>query len=502
MRAGRPALYGAALAASFGLGAVIFLAADVREVWFFALLGVLTFTTLGVVAYEGRRGDGLSPLSLAALFYLLGYGAGALYFWLSPTPTPDLLEELYYVPSRDELTTAMAFATGAWILFLAGYALNPFRAIARVLPRVRESGRIRSVLPIVIPLIVTGWLARISLIESGRYFHRATDEVVATGTSYVTFVLGSLPLLAAAIVGAYHYLGRGPRGSTRYRNLYWLLMAIEAVWVVPTGSRGQVIGVLMVILVVRYYGAGRGIPRRTALITALLVVFAVFPFALNYRNDAADYRLSPGAALESAAERTFAEGPKRTVDKGLVATFSRFSDVVSLSEAVRISRSANVRRNGETVRWFAEGFVPRAVLPNKADPGLYGNEFGRNYGFIGSGDFITSIAVTHPGEGYINYGILGVILLMPFVGALYRLLADYLSGRRGDPIVIAIYTALAWPIMSSHETIIANGYAGVVKLLVAYSVIIAVIVFVVTTVTARSVTPRPALGARPAEAQR
>jgi hypothetical protein len=502
MRAGRPALYVGICAACVCLGAAMVLAVDVDGFWFILLLSALTISTVAVLLYEGRRRDGLSPLGLAAIFYLLGYGSGALYFWLSPNPSADLLEELYYVPSRDELTTALAFALGAWLLFLIGYAWNPFRVITRALPRVSEPRSMRSVLPLVVPMLIAGWIARASLISSDRYFHRPTDEVVATGTSYLTYVIGSLPLVAAAIVGAYHYLGRAPRGSRRYRNLYWLLVLIEAAWVVPTGSRGQVIGVLVLILVVRYYASDRGIPRRTVVVTGILVVFVVFPFALAYRNDATDYRTSTTTALGNAADRTFSEGPGRTLDKGFAATFSRFSDVVSLSEAIRVSRSAHVRRQGETIRWLGEGFVPRAVLPNKADPGLFGNEFGRNYNFIGSGDYVTSIAVTHPGEAYLNLGLLGVILMMPFAGALYRVLADYLGGRRGDPIMIAVYAAVAWPIMSSHETILANGYAGVIKLLVAYSIVIAVILFVATTATVRGASPRAALaGPRPAGAR-
>jgi hypothetical protein len=68
--------------------------------------------------------------------------------------------------------------------------------------------------------------------------------------------------------------------------------------------------------------------------------------------------------------------------------------------------------------------------------------------------------------------VLGVLIMLP-VGAVYRLIGDYLGDRGNDPASLAIYAALAWPILSSHETILASGLAGVLKMLVAFALALA-----------------------------
>jgi hypothetical protein len=208
---------------------------------------------------------------------------------------------------------------------------------------------------------------------------------------------------------------------------------------------------------------------RAVVTVTLLVVFVIFPFVLYYRNDSTDYRVAPEDAFSSAVPKTFERPLGNVAAEGFVATFSRFSDAASLAEIVRREPSFSSRAPGETLIWTVEGVVPRAILHSKADPGKFGNEFGRTYGLNTSNNYITSIAVTQPGELYMSFGVLGVLLML-VVGAAYRGIGDYLGARGDDPGVLAIYAALSWPILSSHEVILANGLVGVLKILVAFSV--------------------------------
>jgi hypothetical protein len=454
-----------------GVGGLAAVAADADALWFWLGVATLSASTVAVLGVLARRSrDALSPLGLTAIFYLLGYAAGAVYFWFDPLPSSPVIDRLPLRPAHEDLTVAVWVATLAWAAFVIGYAINPLRAFARAIPRPRGSRAVTSPLLLMMPFFVAGWAARTALVASGRYFHAALDEQVAGASSYVIFVLSNAPLVATAYVGAYAYLNRDERRRDRYRKAFWALAAVELLWTIPTGSRGQIIAVVTVVLVVGYYGNSAVARLRAIAAVGLLVVFFVFPFTLYYRNNSrADYRLAPHTALADAVTLAAARPPGDAAADGVVAAFSRFSDVASLAEIVRRPPSYSGRAPGETLTWTAESLVPRAILPQKGDPGIFGNEFGQRYGLLSTQNHQTSVAISQPGELYINFGVAGT-LLMALVGAVYRGVGDYLAARCDDAVALAIYAGIAWPIVSSQETILASGMTGMLKTLVVFSV--------------------------------
>jgi hypothetical protein len=468
-------LFGATLLALCA-GAAIAATASLDDFWFFLGLVALSTATIGVLALLAKLSrDALSPLGLTAVFYLLGYAAGGLYFWANPLPSTPLIDELPFPPTHHDLTSAIWIATFAWIAFVVGYQVNPLRSFVRAVPRLPSARGERPVSLIVAPLLVGGWIARIELIATGRYFHQALGETIATPSSYVTFVMSNAPVVATAFVGAYHYLNRDRLESNRWRNAFWALAIIELLWTIPSGTRGQTLEAILMLLVVGYYGTSRAIRLGVVATATVLIVFIVFPFALYYRNSSTDYRLAPETALSDAARITLGRLPTHAPADGLGATFSRFSDVASLAEIVRKPPSYSGRAPGETLAWTAESLVPRAILRSKEDPGLFGHEFGSTYGLLSARNVNTSVAVTQPGELYMNFGVLGMLLMIA-VGAVYRAIGDYLAARGDDPAALAIYAGLAWPILSSQETILASGLTGVLKILVAFTVVMGVLI--------------------------
>jgi hypothetical protein len=109
------------------------------------------------------------------------------------------------------------------------------------------------------------------------------------------------------------------------------------------------------------------------------------------------------------------------------------------------------------------------------DPGVFGNEFGRKFGILSPDDHVTSVAIGEPGEFYINFGLIGVFLAMPLIGAVYWWLADVLRNRSDQPVVLAIYAVAAWPIVQSQGTITAQGLMGVLKLVAVLSLVVAAV---------------------------
>lgn len=78
-------------------------------------------------------------------------------------------------------------------------------------------------------------------------------------------------------------------------------------------------------------------------------------------------------------------------------------------------------QNGHTIAPLLYAFIPRFILPNKADSGMAGQLFNREFKL--SPDPDTYISVSQLGELYWNFGWPGVIIGMILIGAIMSLIA-------------------------------------------------------------------------------
>lgn len=430
--------------------------------WFmFALAAALLLgTTAACIVWNAKvNGDAFSPISLIAIFYMLAFGAGGIYFSVTPGPF-----QFRYWP--DDLTGAVFLALGAWLLLLVGYLINPLRVLQHIIPAFPRTAPDASVAWTIGPLLVVGWLARIELIVSDRYFvYSSTREVGATGSSWFIATAALLPTLATAYVGARSFQEETPRNARGLRRLYWLLLVVEVAWNLPTGARGGVIGLGVMACVIAYYGRGRRLPWGSIALVGTVLMLTVVPMGLTYRQSTSDYGRNTSTALTLAADKTFGRGVDGLVGAGLTATFSRFSDVTSLGLILSRERIPLAGSPTKTLQWIPETFVPRAILKSKEDPGTIGNRFGVSYGLTEQGVRGTSIAVTQVGELYLNFGFLGVLLGMPLVGSVFRFIEQYFQARTTDAAILAVYAVAAWYLIGSQETIIALGLVSLIKLM-------------------------------------
>lgn len=437
--------------------------------WFsFALAeSLLITTTVVALALNSKLGkDSFSPLALTAIFYLVAFGVGGIYFWVSPGEFANRY-------SSSDLTQAVLLANVGWLCLVSGYLLNPFKPISLILPSFPRTSASASVLWTIGPLLVVGWAARLGLVATDRYFlYAQSTEAASTGSSWLIAVAALLPTLAAAFIGARSFTSHAYQRQV-LRRLYWVLIAIEVAWYVPSGARTHVIGLGLMAAIVSYYGRGKRLPWRSIFVSAALLAFILFPIALEYRANKTTYREDPTLALSRAAEKTFGSGMAGFFGSGFTATFSRFSDVTSLALILSRERVPLGGSPTRTIRWIPEAFVPRAILKTKEDPGRIGNEFGAAYGLTTAGGG-TSIAITQLGEVYLSFGLLGVLLGMPLIGGFYRLLGDYFSERKRDGAILAVYAVTAWQLVNGQETIIALGLVAIVKIMLVFAFMIMV----------------------------
>jgi hypothetical protein len=455
----------AAGAVSAGLGVLLAGIGGAR--WWPIALGAGAITVAGVatiVLSHVRRRDAFSPLGLTAIFYVASFAGGGIYFWIVRNPDTTQIPPVY---DQRDIVIALVLAAVSFAMLACGYLINPLGGLLRLVPappRV-EDGRQR--IRILVILLAVGWLARLEQLATGAYFHVSESGAARTGSSWFIYAASQLPLLATAFVGAQAFLARR-RGVRDVRGelLFYALLATEIGWYAPSGSRGALLTLLLMVAVVRYYGLGRRPSWIGVVAAAAIAVFVVFPLELQYRNTQGGYQYAPGANLAQSGQALLHQNGAQTFNSGFRATVTRFSSITSVAAIQHSGTHVLDRKPGETLVWSAQTLLPRALDEDKPDPGVFGNEFGRAYGILVPSNDKTSIAVTQFGEMQLSFGLTGIVVGMLLVGAIYRLIGDYFGGRTSDPVALAVYAVSAWNVINLQEAILAVGLFGLIKLMV------------------------------------
>lgn len=455
-------------------GAIPALLAEVPQgaLMFWSGLTGLTVSCITVLWIFARRGDVLAVLPLLAVYHLLEFVVGGLYF---QRPRPGAGSGVLggflgtYTPAG--FNQAIGLACLGWLAVVAGYATCSFMRAAKRLPQ--PSIELGSLLPIAYCLLAIGWLARLLLVQRGLYFHISTTagELEATKSGNIIRVVADLPLVATALVAAAHY-----RGHRVQPAVLWALLASEALWAVPSGERSRLVALGLMLLIVRYYSP-RPMSPRLVLLGGLAVVFLLFPFGAIYRGvgGQSGYQTDPTAQLRSATATLLSRSPSEFIQTGLQETASRFSGAASLATMASQGRDLYPNTQAQTLNDWASAFVPRFALPSKSDPSLLGNAYGRAYGIYSSRQLNTGNAsVTHVGDFYGSFGWWGATLGMFLVGGLVRGVEEYFRDRSRTAL-FGVYAATVGTLVLGFETTVAVGTLQALKeILIALGAIAAV----------------------------
>lgn len=419
---------------------------------------VFAVTVAWTVRRETRRnGDALTVFNLASAYYLATFAFGAIHYANS---IPEM-QRFHY--DKPDVEVSVVFGYASWLLFSVGYY-----AVRRKQPN-HDAVRATTYPPLspiaLIAIAIVGWLARIELYRSGRYFHIADQgsELTATSSSFLISTLAGLPLLVLVVVIL--SAARPLRPATRL--LVSGLFLVELTWALPTGARADVI-VLLVTVVAAYYYSTRRMPTLRLSLAGAAVVLVVFPAIAQYRGHDASYRRDVTTQGSTALKETLSS-PDLVV-RGMDSVLARFAD--GLSAAVVLQQGPSpVPGYGATgtAQLFLTAPVPRVLLPHKPDPGLYGNAFGRAYGFVSPQDHVTSINVSHPLGLLLDFGVLGVLIGMPIVGVGFRVVETTFR-RRGEHLgVTVVYVMVLWVLATSPGTTPALGLLGALKNALVYA---------------------------------
>lgn len=452
----------AALVLSLVVGAGIGWLRDPTWAALAGILGLLFVTTI-VPAWRYRpNGDALNLLPLLATYYFLAFGAGGAYLLLAGDPDPRTRIQ------AGQLVFPLFVATVGWLALVAGYVLDPARGVAHLRVGVRPVQSVGAVVIRSLPLLAVGWYARWLTVLDGSYFHTLPvgSQLLSSGASWLVSTAAMLPTVLMVVFGAYGYLGGG---NATARLIFKLLLAVEVVWALPAGTRATLLTIAGSIVLIAYY-AHRRLPVRLLTVTVLVFALVVFPFYLLYRGNSDTYQLDPGSAFGTAAEEYLSLGPTGIIGSGIGATLSRFSDLKAPAVVLSSGGDMLPEAHGQTLVAALYAFIPRAVLPEKVDPGLFGNEVGRVTGMLQPTDYVSSIAFAQPFELLLTAQLPGVVVGMLVIGAIYRLVSDVTAGRRDNPLTLAIYAVSLLPLVTSLGVIVALGLVGTIKLMLVLGV--------------------------------
>jgi hypothetical protein len=426
------------------------------------VVAILVFVVAIVVTIRleyARNRDALCVLMVVTSYYVVAFIGGGIFVWLNPTTTG------LAVFDRNDVLVALLLAGTAWMLFSVGYLADMLGGLRGWIGTPRALAPTYPVAGVV-ALLAAGWSARIVLLREDRYFHIAETRGARGGETWFLDAFAQLPIFCTALVLAQAMAKQGQHA--RLRIVAALLLLGELAWAVPTGSRTRVVAIVALVVIVRYYAAHKLPSVAGATVAAAAIVFVLFPLGAEYR--ATDYRASVRGALESSLA-TIVQSDRDDTLAGGASTVERFSETIALARLVHEGRGQISFSSADTLKLSAQGFLPRAIYPDKRDPGTFGNEFGRVYGFINSSDRSTSVAITQPGEVYLGGGWLGLLIAMPLLGALYRVLNDLLARRRDDPGLLAIYAFILPTFAFGLETSIAIGLVGPIKLAIVVVIV-------------------------------
>lgn len=116
---------------------------------------------------------------------------------------------------------------------------------------------------------------------------------------------------------------------------------------------------------------------------------------------------------------------------------------------------------GETYSYFAVALIPRVLWPNKPQAGNANGFYAVTYGLTSEeGAKITTFGISILGEAFINFGWLGVALIMLVQGLvislLERMFGGLASGPGGQAVFIAFFIFFLNGIGSSAEIVFGN----------------------------------------------
>ena len=240
--------------------------------------------------------------------------------------------------------------------------------------------------------------------------------------------LGFYALVIAAIEVGFH-----PRSALR-KGLFGMIFLNEIFWGALSGMKGNVFrNFLVVALIVSITKVKLDKKWIAAVLAGLIVIYPIHDRyrhllktgTVDVRRVGALERAGSTAAQDASREESSWEG---WLANGWEQTSSRLDLLHAMATVVSLDSWQASRVRGDERWWMLPfyPFVPRFLWPTK--PALLR---GMRLSILMGSGHETSSALTYPGDLYLDYGLIGVLLGMFFVGIGGQLITNRIIGQPG-----------------------------------------------------------------------
>ncbi|MBI4993483.1 hypothetical protein HZC33_00785 [Candidatus Wolfebacteria bacterium] len=322
-------------------------------------------------------------------------------------------------------------------------------------------------------------------ILGGGYSYLARNPLFEK--SYLYSLVGALDWFSyiALIIAFSSYFYLFKNNDNRYkiwRVVAWGIFMFEMIYAIPSCSRVLAFTPILLYLIVRWYVLEKNYLKLSLILFFSIIIF--FPLGTicrfpAYNSNNSSLNSQVGKAIQSVIEKGEISGQKVADNKfNVISAASNIGKFVADNFLVRANQVVIISSiiqhpqpflYGATLREFLFTFgPPRFLWKNKPlSINASGNEFGRRIGVLGDGDTTTSVGPTILGDWYLNFGLMGIIFGMFFMGILFRLIYEYLiNGPEVSLSGIMIYSVLWIQIIKGMEDWIAPVYVGIIRTLI------------------------------------
>jgi hypothetical protein len=433
---------------------------------------LLAMVLLGVCLYPAarhvaRREQGLPVLPVLCVAYAAQFAAPVF----TQNQTVLLVSGLEYLEDAHIISALLLSILGVCILQVAYYSFRSSK-LERSVPTVNlhlNKGRAIAyavVVGVVFPL--------------ANRFLTLIPEQGYQQFSAVIWLLNNQTLVAIFILGWVVYSGQGAQW---HKGLLYLVVTLAVINGASSGMLEQGVVPLVVLFIARWRYTGRWSVPTVTVILALILFLQ--PAKGDFRNAILKDAQSPSAVqvwspglvyqwVESAALHWVEvfNGEKDIIESTSQVT-SRFDLIHQFAHIYRLTPAAVPYRYGGTYSYFLVAFIPRAVWPEKPSATSANDYFAVAYGLTTEeGLETTSIGASLIGEGYMNFGLLGVVLIMALQGIVLRMLQHAFAGRSSGPGGEAIFLAIFVFFLNGIGSSAAMMFGGILQNLLCNCVLL------------------------------
>ena len=182
------------------------------------------------------------------------------------------------------------------------------------------------------------------------------------------------------------------------------------------------------------------------LITCLILFYVLFnPIKAQYRSliwfngeNQNDHLIKKAQVyVDLAINHHTGKAPIVTDEEAATSNVSRIAHIALLSKVIEDTPEIVPYWNGKTYLSLFTKFIPRIVWKNKPIENV-GNDFGHRYHFISIFNTHTSVNLPWLVELYANFGVLGVLIGMPFFGVLLALIEQLFNNNKMNLIEVVL----------------------------------------------------------------